>query len=59
VLGTQQTGLMSFRIADLQRDAGMLDQVKWAAEIIQRDHPGNIEPLIRRWLGERGDYANV
>lgn len=34
VLGTQQTGLMSFRIADLSRDAGMLEPVRHAAERI-------------------------
>ena len=59
VLGTQQTGLMSFRIADLSRDAGMLEPVRHAAERIQRDYPDRIDPLIRRWLGERELYGNV
>jgi ATP-dependent DNA helicase RecG len=59
VLGTQQTGLMSFRIADLSRDAGMLDQVKENADIMLRDYPAHVEPLIRRWLGERELYGNV
>jgi ATP-dependent DNA helicase RecG len=59
VLGTQQTGLMSFRIADLTRDSGMLDEVKIQAELIQRDYPQNVEPLIRRWLGDRELYGNV
>ena len=59
VLGTQQTGLMSFRIADLRRDSGMLDEVKTQAELIQRHYPECIEPLIRRWLGDRELYGNV
>ncbi len=59
VLGTQQTGLMSFRIADLSRDSGMLDEVKIQAELIQRSFPENVEPLIRRWLGDRELYGNV
>lgn len=59
VLGTQQTGLMSFRIADLSRDAGMLEQVRITAELIQKEHPDRIEPLIRRWLGDRELYGNV
>lgn len=59
VLGTQQTGLMSFRIADLSRDAGLLDEVKTQAELIQRRYPEAIEPLIRRWLGNRELYGNV
>jgi ATP-dependent DNA helicase RecG len=59
VLGTAQTGLMSFRIADLVRDAGMLEQVREHAEILLQDHPAHVEPLIRRWLGERELYGNV
>lgn len=59
VLGTQQTGLMSFRIADLSRDGAMLDEVKVQAELIQRRYPEAIEPLIRRWLGNRELYGNV
>ncbi len=59
VLGTQQTGLMSFRVADLIRDASLLEQVKFAAEVIQKDYPGHVGPLIQRWLGDRENYANV
>ncbi len=59
VLGTQQTGLMSFRIADLTRDSGMLDEVKIQAELLQRKFPESVEPLIRRWLGDRELYGNV
>lgn len=59
VLGTQQTGLMNFRIADLSRDAGMLEEVKRQADRIQSQHPDCIEPLVRRWLGGRELYANV
>ncbi len=59
VLGTQQTGMMSFRIADLSRDAGMLDQVKVIADELMRDYPAAIDPLIARWLGERELYGNV
>ena len=59
VLGTQQTGLMSFRIADLVRDAGMLEQVRETADTLLHDYPSHVEPLIRRWLGERELYGNV
>lgn len=59
VLGTQQTGLMSFRIADLARDAGMLDQIKEHADILLRDYPDHVAPLIQRWLGDRELYGNV
>lgn len=59
VLGTQQTGLMTFRIADIARDAGLLDQVKEASDIVLSQHPDIIDPLIERWLGDRTSYVNV
>jgi len=59
VLGTQQTGMMTFRIADISRDAGLLDDVKQAADLILTSHPELVDPLIRRWLGDRVNYVNV
>ncbi|NKB34637.1 MAG: ATP-dependent DNA helicase RecG [Pseudomonadales bacterium] len=59
VLGTQQTGMMTFRVADIARDAPLLETVKEASEIILQNHDDIVEPLIRRWLGEREHYANV
>lgn len=59
VLGTAQTGLMEFRIADLVRDAAMLDEVKDAADHVLSQHPQVVDSLVRRWLGEDIHYANV
>ena len=59
VLGTAQTGLMEFRIADLVRDAAMLDGVKDAADHVLSQHPHVVDSLVRRWLGENIHYANV
>lgn len=59
VLGTQQTGMMSFRVADISRDAPLLDTVKEASELILQNHEEIVEPLIQRWLGQREHYANV
>lgn len=59
VLGTQQTGMMSFKIADLSRDADLLDNVQTASEIIMSEHPEIIEPLIQRWIGSSENYINV
>jgi len=59
VLGTQQTGMMTFRVADIARDAPLLDTVKEASEIILQDHGEIVDPLIQRWLGQREHYANV
>lgn len=59
VLGTQQTGLMSFRMADLLRDADLLDPVKSAANLLEQHHPAHVGPLVDRWLGGRELYGNV
>ena len=59
VLGTRQTGLLQLRIADLIRDEPMLTDVKNTAAELMRDHPQNVLPLIRRWLGQGWRYADV
>ena len=59
VLGTQQTGLMTFRIADISRDAAMLDDVKEACDVIMQQYPDIIDPLIARWLGDKVHYVHV
>ena len=59
VLGTQQTGLMTFRIADIGRDSLMLDDVKRASEELSARYTESVDPLIRRWVGERLEFVNV
>ena len=59
VLGTQQAGAMTFRVADITRDALLLDAVKEASELILQSHDDIVDPLIRRWLRQSEHYANV
>ena len=59
VLGTRQTGDMQLHIADLQRDAHMLPQIKATAERLLVNHPENVDPLINRWLGHSEQYAQA
>lgn len=59
VLGTRQTGEMTFRIADLERDSWLLDPAKTAAEAILSDYPNRCEPLIKRWLAHSEKYGFV
>jgi ATP-dependent DNA helicase RecG len=59
VLGTRQTGEMQFHIADLLRDEFLLGAVEEAATRLLDSHPGNVDPLIRRWLGESVNYGEV
>jgi len=59
ILGTRQTGLMAFRIADLTRDSHLQPKVKLWAEKIRAQQPQLVEPLIRRWLANAEQYGNV
>ena len=59
VLGTRQTGELSFQVADLIRDSDMLPNVHRAAELIMREHPDIIEPLLDRWMGDSRSYGKV
>lgn len=59
LLGTRQTGLMQMRVADLMRDADMLPKVQKAAEWLLKEHPQNVEPLLRRWIGKGEQFGKV
>jgi len=59
VLGTRQTGELSFRVADPARDQALLPAAQQAADLMLRAYPERVEPLIRRWLGHREDYVSV
>ena len=59
VLGTNQAGLMSFKIADMQRDALLLEDIKNVSESLMLHNKEIVDPLINRWLSNREEYANV
>lgn len=59
VLGTRQTGMLQLRIADLQRDQGLIPKVMQSADILLKSQPAHVEPLINRWIGESTRYAEV
>ena len=59
LLGTRQTGDMQLQIADLQRDAHLLPQIKQAAELLIKQHPQSVDPLIDRWLGNNQQYSQA
>jgi len=60
VLGTRQTGLAEFRIAQLGRDDDLLDDVSDIADRLLASHPINVQRLVRRWIGEeKKDYGGV
>ncbi|MEO0435949.1 MAG: ATP-dependent DNA helicase RecG [Pseudomonadota bacterium] len=59
VLGTRQTGLLEFRVARLPEHDDLLDPVAELAQKMLLDHPTRVQPLIRRWTGERQAFASV
>jgi ATP-dependent DNA helicase RecG len=59
VLGTRQTGLLSFRIADLVRDAHLLPVVQQVGERLLADYPREADRLIARWIGGAARYARA
>ena len=59
LLGTRQTGMQQFRIADIMRDQKMLGPVREAAALIESRYPERIQPIINRWVNRAEDYASV
>ena len=59
VLGTRQTGMLQFRVADLARDAALLKFIPAAADILLKQHPAQAEKLVQRWIGDASRFAGV
>ena len=58
LLGTKQTGLPDYRVANLVRDAHLMPEVQMTAESL-RDRAMIRDALIRRWLGDADRYGKV
>ncbi|WP_417543045.1 ATP-dependent DNA helicase RecG [Marinobacter sp.] len=58
VLGTRQTGMMQFRLADFERDKGWIEPVREMAPGLMQQ-PQLVQALIKRWLGEKLRYGDV
>ncbi len=59
VLGTRQTGLMEFRVAELPAHDHLLPAVQTLATQVKEHYPELEEPLIRRWTGSAQRFAQV
>ncbi|MGZ8188187.1 MAG: ATP-dependent DNA helicase RecG [Methylosarcina sp.] len=59
VMGTRQTGAMHFKVADLSRDAELLDRIQSIGDRLFIESPEAIQPLCDRWLGKAITYAEV
>jgi len=59
LLGTRQTGLAAFRVADLARDADLLPQVHALADTLLASSPALAERISERWIGGAARYASA
>jgi ATP-dependent DNA helicase RecG len=59
LLGQRQTGLAQLRVADLIRDADLLDEARTAAHSMLESVPECVSALRARWIGEQEQYGRV
>ena len=59
VLGTRQTGMLQFRVADLARDQHLLEQIPPVADRLLKENPALAKKLVRRWIGDSTRFAVV
>ncbi|MGY3265682.1 ATP-dependent DNA helicase RecG [Lysobacter sp. HA35] len=59
LLGTRQTGLAEFRVADLTRDADLLPRVHELGERIAEHSPELAARVVARWVGGAMRYASA
>ncbi len=59
LLGTRQTGLPEYRVANLIRDAALMPQVQVTAEGLMGGPDARVTAIVRRWLGDASRYGKV
>ncbi|AGH39378.1 ATP-dependent DNA helicase recG [Bibersteinia trehalosi USDA-ARS-USMARC-188] len=59
ILGTKQTGMAEFKVADLMRDRKMIPLVQNYARQIISSNLLLADLLIKRWLEEKTEYSNA
>ena len=59
LLGTRQTGMLRFRVADLARDSEQLDRAAELAGELEESDPERAGALIERWVGEALRFAEA
>jgi ATP-dependent DNA helicase RecG len=58
-LGVRQSGVPMLKIAELERDADLLESARELAEKLLRDDPQAAEAHLRRWLGQGEELVKV
>jgi len=58
-LGARQSGVPLLRFADLERDGGLIEQARDAAEELLRDDPSAAQAHLARWLGGKAEFIRA
>ena len=58
-LGTRQSGVPMLKIADLERDADLLESAKNIADKLINEYPTAVEVHLQRWLSHAGELVKV
>jgi ATP-dependent DNA helicase RecG len=58
-LGTRQSGVPMLKIADLERDADLLEAAKSMADRLIKEYPTAVEAHLQRWMSHAGELVKV
>jgi ATP-dependent DNA helicase RecG len=58
-LGTRQSGVPMLKIADLERDADLLEVAKNMADKLIKEYPAAVEKHLERWMSHAGELVKV
>jgi ATP-dependent DNA helicase RecG len=58
-LGARQSGVPLLRFADPERDIGLIESARSAADEILRREPGAAKAQLERWLGGKEEFIKV
>jgi len=59
VFGIRQTGIISFKIANIVRDQKLLPKVAKLSEVLLNEYPAVATKFVQRWISHSQDYAKV
>jgi ATP-dependent DNA helicase RecG len=58
-LGTRQSGVPMLKIADLERDADLLEVARSMADRLIKEYPTAVEMHLARWMSHAGELVKV
>ena len=58
-LGTRQSGVPMLKIADLERDADLLESAKSMADRLIKEYPQAVEAHLARWMSHAAELVKV